>query len=513
MKNNIVAPLLILLCSIMNLNIVSAQSTGQLVQLENSFCKIYAPIHEKDYIYVIDSCNCKKGFFSGNATLNVYKQEISAESSFWPNSTIYDTTTTLVYKLTGNFENGYLEGNATYWKAGFDDEITQKELELKGCFKHGHFPNKAEIKYVNINLLEDPCYYVGDVINTLSFGKGIYTYSDSTILDGIFVHDNIYDGYRTDNSIDTFCYFWRGTIQYDSQPDGYNIYPTEDKEYTAYFDQYFNPCEKKNAVYYWSGIYKIPHVNDETILLYYCQNKALAAKLQVKFVDYQNLKNSYFDGKQWIYYPNGKLRQEVIARQNYILDSLRVYNENGDIIANSKKLNDGNILLVQLDTGKTHYYFFDKNKLGKASFLKENDSCSIHKHLSAKTDAHFLKDYISILQFDDNWFADMLDNELDYSQYDIPLDIDGAEELSDVNYSFTTYYTKQNGDKKSFCGIAFTDYDDNYYAFLLKNNEISFAKYNSKGKVIERYFSADCQSVCADTSALRVVRKDDNYDL
>lgn len=495
-----------LLCILFSINTL-AQSNGKMVQIENSFCKVYLPFYEKDYICEIDSCHCQKGYYSGNDTVNVYQQTITSEFNFFGPST-YDTTTTLIYKLTGDFVDGFLEGDGTYLEVMNEENEAYMNTEVKCSFLRGQFAPAGTITKT-LSDEDTATVYVGEILNGESFGQGsVYSPPGTLYSKGIYKDGSLYDGCFYSDEDTT--YVWKGVYS-DELPDGFNLYPETGKPLTSYFDQQFNSCDENDAMYYWSGIYKKPLVCRDTMLLYYCSNKALAAKLVVRFEDYENIKNCYFEGEQLFYYPDSSLKQKNTMCNNQMIE-MRVYEKNGDIALRSKVIDEVNLIQLCMDSTDALFFAGQGNKLYAQYISQSGKIFKMGEHSSPGYNSKLLQNYISLFSFDTTAFAESEDtyeyveSMTGFSHY--ISDDAFLPDMSDVTY--TVRFAMSSKKNNNSFGFIFYDYnDDDYYeAFLVNNNQVNYSKYNMKGKLITNYFNGTYDLLTSDTVILKADKTD-----
>ena len=194
-------------------------------------------------------------------------------------------------KYEGSYRNGIRDGKGTF---------THMDGSVKtGVFVNGQLIGKGSMQDGNGNS------YEGNFINYRMHGNGIFRWGNGSSFAGFMVDDAPYTGKYTSYSGDvTFIQQGEPVERISEQKSNYS--PKLGQQVREYFDENWNRCDPKQAVYYRLITYSAPNKPKGVVKDYYISGELQSEQYPI-FIDYDDDGKTFLEGKQIFYHKNGKV--------------------------------------------------------------------------------------------------------------------------------------------------------------------------------------------------------------
>lgn len=279
---------------------------------------------------------------------------------------------TAVKYVNGEYESTYVGEYKNGIRSGHG-KFTHKD----GSTKEGTFVNGQLCGYGTMTA-EDGSSYEGYMLHYRFHGRGKYTWGNGSVFEGYFVADSPYTGKITqyDKSV---IYLRRGEVVEKINEKRSSYSPTIGKLQREYFDENWERCAPKDAVYYRLVTYSASNTPQGKVKDYFITGE-LQSEYTAIFIDYADEGKNFYEGEAKWYYRSGQIEQLRYYMNSKINGPLVTYYENGTM------QHQANYLCGTLDGDAIYYYEngspslvlkYENGQLknNKALCFKEDGSC------------------------------------------------------------------------------------------------------------------------------------------
>lgn len=271
--------------------------SGEWVKVNAQGCKVLDPYSSPDAKLTWDG-PCLNGLAIGKGTLKKY--------------------------IKGKFESKF-EGKMNYGVREGLGKFTHKD----GSVKEGSFVNAQLVGYGTMKT-DIGEVYEGNFINYRMHGNGKLTLPNGSVSEGFFVSDKLYAGKYTTSQGKTYNVYNYVIVENLNSAKRTNYYPVIGKEIREYFDEKWNRCEQKKAVYYRMVNY-MAHNKPKGIVKDFYMNGALQSEFTAEYLDYDDENKNFHEGEATWYHENGVIEQKRYYYNNELNGKNSFYYDNGEL--------------------------------------------------------------------------------------------------------------------------------------------------------------------------------------
>ena len=282
----------------------------------------------------------------------------------------------------GDFESSY-EGNYSKGIRQGQGKITFKgNVVREGNFINGELVGKG--KYYD----ETGKKYEGEFMNYFFHGNGTLNYPNGSKFEGFFVSELPYTGKFT-NYDGKISYKQQGKTVEKIKEDKSNYHPKINEQNTEYFDENWNRCEAKKAIYYRLITYEAENKPKGKIRDYYISGQ-LQSEFYSTYLDYDDEGKTFHVGDGIWYYKNGSIEQKRSYSQNRLTGKQTFWYDNG------QKASEANYDVGVLNGYYYQWYpsgkmklkaLYEKGKLADERYLEFDEaglSATVYKEIFLK---------------------------------------------------------------------------------------------------------------------------------
>ena len=394
-------------------------------------------------------------------------------------------------KYVGEYKNGVREGKGKYFQDG---------NEYTGIFIAGQLTGKGTLESENGDT------YEGEFINYQLHGNGKIKWGNGATFEGSLVTNSPFTGKYT--SYDGEVMYIQAGEPVDAINEKKSSYnPKIGSKVTEYFDADWKRTDAKNASYYRVITYEAPHKPKGVVKDYYMNGK-LQGEATFVYVDYDDERKNFQEGKMTLYYPNGKIESETYYFNNKPNGPALTYYENG---AQKSEMNFD----LGIPSGNLITYYENGNPSTLAIY--EDGKVKNNKYLQFTEDGEgcFLVYNEDFERNSKQWEYRGPNGEVSVNGNNtVTFDVTPGRSLSGAIYAdfspngnnIIEVTTLQNDYPKDvIIGFLFGFKDwDNYCGFLISGNQFTFTQVRN-GRVVSDYDWEYCDLISPDMNTLRVI--------
>jgi len=268
----------------------------------------------KDVWVVCNAQGCKviDPYYSDGVTLKWEGSCTNGKADGYGKLTKYDNGE-LESTYEGTYRNGIREGNGKFTTA-------------QGTILEGIFVNNQMTGIGSMHNKDGDSYY-GEFINYMMHGKGTYIQANGGKFEGFVANEKKYTGKYTryDGQV---SYYQKGEIvpKITDKPSDYK--PQLGVKVTEYFDENWNRCKQKEAAYYRLITYESPNTPKGVVKDYYI-NGHIQSDFFAVYLDYDDEGKMFYEGEATWYYQNGKIKETRFYFNNNKNGRNTLYYEDG----------------------------------------------------------------------------------------------------------------------------------------------------------------------------------------
>ena len=383
-------------------------------------------------------------------------------------------------------------GTLTKYKNGsyestYEGEYRNGIREGKGKFTHregdvleGVFVNNQATGY-GTRTSSNSAKYTGNFINYRQHGVGVYVSSKKIIYDGYFVSDRLYTGKVTypNNEIQYLEKYRRVDSLTPEENNEYN--PVLDKELTEYFDENWKRCLKNNASFYRLITYKDKNTPIGEIKDYFITGEIQSVFTAI-YLDYNDHRKCFKEGKAIYYYKNGNLQQVNYFYNNKRNGKFNTYYSNGQLASE-----------INYIRGYKNGSYFEYSKTGKLEIIAnyEYDVLEDDKYITMDDQGNVVRVY------EEDFYNNYSIWELEFEKSTSKINSDHFIELNNlsnmalrfvnipldqnIDFSVSILLSQKQGFIHDAYGLlmGFKDWDNYYFFSVTPDGDFSITGYEN----------------------------------
>lgn len=194
-------------------------------------------------------------------------------------------------KYEGTYRDGIREGKGSF-------------THMDGSVKTGNFTD-GQLTGRGTATDQSGNSYEGNFINYHMHGTGTINWGNGSSFVGYIVNDTPYTGKYTSYTGDV-AYIQNGELVERITETKSSYRPKIGRQVREYFDENWNRCEPKQAAYYRLITYSAPNKPKGVVKDYYISGELQSEQYPV-FIDYDDERKTFLEGKQTFYHKNGKI--------------------------------------------------------------------------------------------------------------------------------------------------------------------------------------------------------------